>query len=148
GPVLSETPVMSPASQLSVAVGAAGRVAEHWSVTSGKLASLATGGVVSCTCTAWVWLLWLALLSVEVQVIVSSPWPNGPVLSETPVMSPASQLSVAFGAAGRVAEHWSVTSGKLASFATGGVVSSTCAPWVWLLSFTQLVLRVQVIIST
>src|SRR5947207_13893468 len=94
GPVLSGTPVMSPASQLSVAFGAVGRVAEHCPVTSGKLASFATGAVVSCTCTAWVWLLWLTLVEGRVGERVWSPWPNGQVLYGTAGMSPALQFSV------------------------------------------------------
>src|SRR5438093_11663158 len=105
---------MSPASQLSVAVGAAGRVAEHWPVTSGKPASLATGGVVSLTVTVKVQVLLLAVVSVYFAVTRSEERRVGTVLSGPPVMSPASQLSVAVGAAGRGAEHWPGTSGKRA----------------------------------
>src|SRR6266566_1281031 len=66
----------------------------------------------------------LPWLSVKVQVMVVSPWPNGPVLSGVPVMAP-SQPSVAVGAVGRLAEHWAITSGRLVASATGAVVSWT-----------------------
>src|SRR5439155_904818 len=58
GPVTSATPVIGP-SQASVAVGAAGSVAEHWAITSGNEAASAAGAVVSCTLTNWVCVLLL-----------------------------------------------------------------------------------------
>jgi len=70
--VTSATPVIGP-SQASVAVGAAGRVAEHWAITSGNEAASAAGAVVSCTLTNWVCVLLLPWLSVKVQVTVWSP---------------------------------------------------------------------------
>src|SRR6266496_6696780 len=73
------------------------------------------GRIVSCTWTAWVWMLLLPWLSANVQVIVKSPWPNGPDISGVQMMVP-SQLSVAVGGAGKVAEHCSFTSGRLPTF--------------------------------
>src|SRR6266545_3297635 len=76
-----------------------------------RVVALAEGAIVSCTLTNCVWLLLLPWLSVKVHVIVWSPWPKGPVTSATPLIEP-SQASVAVGAAGRVAEHWAITSGS------------------------------------
>src|SRR5438093_13678303 len=95
--------------QASVAVGAAGRVAEHWPITSGNEAALAAGAVVSCTLTNWDCVLLLPWLSLKVQVIVWSPWPKEIGRASSRVIGP-SQASVAGGAAGRVAEHWAITS--------------------------------------
>src|SRR2546430_9945007 len=72
---------------------------------SGRLASFATGAVVSCTCTAWVWLLWLPSLSEDAQVLQSPPQPDGPLLFGTPEMSPPSPLSVSVVAVGRTPAH-------------------------------------------
>src|SRR5436190_20744441 len=71
GPVRSGTPVITPTSQLSVAVGATGKFATHCPVTVARLASTGTGAIVSCTFTSCVWLELLFLLSVYVQVIRS-----------------------------------------------------------------------------
>ena len=64
---MSGVPVMAP-SQLSVAVGAVGRFAEHWAVTSGKLGAFGTGAVVSFTMTVALHVLEAPWLSVTVRV--------------------------------------------------------------------------------
>src|SRR5205814_9644212 len=79
----------------------------------------------------------------KVQVIVCSPWPKGPVTSATPVIGP-SQASVAVGAAGRVAEHWAITSGSEAALATGAAVSWALTKWVGVLLLLWLSVKVQV----
>src|SRR5438093_12579569 len=114
--------------QASVAVGAAGRVAEHWAITSGNEAALAAGAVVSCTLTNWDCVLLLPWLSLKVQVIVWSPWPKGPVTSATPVIGP-SQASVAVGAARSEERRGGIASGSEAALATGAVVSCTLHNW-------------------
>ena len=55
-------------SQLSVAVGAGGRLAEHCPVTSGKLPAFGTGAVVSFTVTVALHVLEAPWLSVTVRV--------------------------------------------------------------------------------
>src|SRR5216117_2266964 len=110
--------------QASVAVGAV-TVAEDWPVTSGRLATLATGAVVSVTtmfCVCVAMLPWPAL---KVQVTTDVPWVLR--VSESvvvPVMVPE-QLSVAVGGASMVAEHWPVALGNVATFGTAGTVSVT-----------------------
>src|SRR5439155_696697 len=126
-------------------IGHAGRVAEHWTITSGNEAALPTGAVVSCTLTNWDCVLLLPWLSLKVQVILCSPPLKGPVTSATPVIGP-SQASVAVGAAGRVAEHWAITSGNEAALAAGAVVSCTLTNWDCVLLLPWLSLKVQVIV--
>src|SRR5206468_6773447 len=108
-------------------------------------AALAAGAVVSCTLTNWVCVLLLPWLSLKVQVIVWSPWPKGPATSATPVIGP-SQASVAVGAAGRVAEHWAITSGSEAASAAGEIGRGSCRDRVWVLVLAWLSLKVQVIV--
>jgi len=129
GPVLSGTPAITPTSQLSVAVGAAGRVAEHWpSHRQGERTGHRRGGVMH--------MHGLRLAAVIAFAVGEGPGnrivtlAEGSGLSGTPVITPTSQLSVAVGAAGRVAEHWPVTSVKESALATGAVVSCTCTACV------------------
>src|SRR5436190_18992112 len=57
GPVRCGTPVITPTSQLSVAVGATGKFATHCPVTVARPASTVTGAIVSLTVTSKLQLL-------------------------------------------------------------------------------------------
>ena len=63
GKLTPVVPVKAP-SQLSVAVGAVNDAISHCAVSVGKLATLATGSVVSSIITAWVCVAVLPLASV------------------------------------------------------------------------------------
>src|SRR5258705_93591 len=56
--------------------------------------------------------------------MVKSPWPKVTGALVAPVINP-SHASVAVGAAGNAAEHWPITSGRVATFGTGASVSVT-----------------------
>src|ERR1051325_10717279 len=110
-------PVIVP-EQLSLAVGGAEMVAEHSPVTSGRLATLGTGAVLSLTTIFWVCEEMLPFPSSNVQVTTEVPCVLR--VSESvvvPVMVPE-QLSSAVGGAEIVAEHSPVASGRLATLGT------------------------------
>src|SRR5207247_6371022 len=103
-PATSGTPVSGP-SRASVSVRAAGRVFEHWAITSGTEADLASGVFVSGPLTNCVCVLLLPWLSLKVQVIVWSPWPKGPVTSARSEERRVGEAG-AVGAGGRAAKRW------------------------------------------
>src|SRR5947199_3733953 len=105
-------------------------VAEHCPVTSGNVATLGTGAIVSSFPTRRSSDLILPWPSSKCHVTVELPWVlRGREVVVVQVLVPE-QLSVAVGGAVMVAEHCPVTSGNDATLGTGAIVSVTTIFWV------------------